>query len=128
MASLSTHLLHPSASQGVTPVHRLGLGFFWVAPLHSAGPASSCQTQFCAMCAVRNCGACDVQVAASACELVMPYYYSKILCSISKPGFQEVFKQNLVWYAAFAFGFAVFAAGRGALFGIINNKLSRALR
>jgi hypothetical protein len=44
VASLSTHLLHPSASQGVTPVHRLGVGFFWVAPLHSAGPASSCQT------------------------------------------------------------------------------------
>jgi hypothetical protein len=69
-----------------------------------------------------------VQVAASVCELVMPYFYSKIICSISKPGFQEAFRQHLVWYGAFALGFAVFAAGRGALFGVINNKLSRALR
>lgn len=68
------------------------------------------------------------QVAASVCELIMPYFYSKIICSISKPGFQEAFRQNLVWYGAFALGFAVFAAARGALFGIINNKLSRALR
>lgn len=69
-----------------------------------------------------------VQVAASVCELIMPYFYSKILCSISKPGFQEVFHQNLMCYGAFALGFAVFAAGRGALFGVINNKLSRSLR
>lgn len=58
----------------------------------------------------------------------MPYFYSKIICSISKPGFEVAFKQNLMWYGAFALGFAVFAAGRGALFGVINNKLSRALR
>jgi hypothetical protein len=58
----------------------------------------------------------------------MPYFYSKIIVSISKQGFGEAFKQNLVGYAAFALGFAVFAAGRGALFGVINNKLSRALR
>lgn len=74
------------------------------------------------------CCVCRAQVAASVCELIMPYFYSKIICSISKPGFQEAFRQHLVWYAAFALGFAVFAAGRGALFGVINNKLSRALR
>lgn len=74
------------------------------------------------------CCVCRAQVAASVCELIMPYFYSKIICSISKPGFQEAFRQHLVWYGAFALGFAVFAAGRGALFGVINNKLSRALR
>jgi hypothetical protein len=58
----------------------------------------------------------------------MPYFYSKIIVSISKQGFGEAFKQNLVGYAAFALGFALFAAGRGALFGVINNKLSKALR
>lgn len=82
-----------------------------------------------ALCIVHDvCCVCRAQVAASVCELIMPYFYSKIICSISKPGFQEAFRQHLVWYGAFALGFAVFAAGRGALFGVINNKLSRALR
>lgn len=67
-------------------------------------------------------------MTASLCELIMPYFYSKIICSISQHGCQEAFKQHLTAYAAFALGFAVFAAGRGALFGVINNKLSRALR
>jgi hypothetical protein len=69
-----------------------------------------------------------LQVTASVCELIMPYFYSQIICSISKQGCQEAFRHNLVMYAAFALGFALFAAGRGALFGVINNKLSRALR
>lgn len=71
---------------------------------------------------------CPLQVTASACELIMPYFYSKIICSIGQQGCQEAFKQHLMSYAAFALGFAVLAAGRGALFGVINNKLSRALR
>lgn len=68
------------------------------------------------------------QVTASVCELIMPYFYSKIICSISQQGCQEAFREHLTSYAAFALGFAVLAAGRGALFGVINNKLSRALR
>lgn len=40
----------------------------------------------------------------------------------------QQFQQYLVAYGTFALGFAVFAAGRGALFSVINNKLSRQLR
>jgi hypothetical protein len=59
---------------------------------------------------------------------MIPYYTSKIIFAITQHVPQEVFRQHLVRYAAFALGFALFAAGRGALFSIINNKLSRALR
>jgi hypothetical protein len=65
---------------------------------------------------------------ASLCELMIPYYTSKIIFAFTNKVPLQVFHQHLTAYAAFALGFAVFAAGRGALFSVINNKLSRALR
>jgi hypothetical protein len=59
---------------------------------------------------------------------MIPYYTSKIIFAFTNKVPQQLFHQHLTAYAAFAFGFAVFAAGRGALFSVINNKLSRALR
>lgn len=62
------------------------------------------------------------------CELMIPHYTSKIIFAVTKQVPQQVFQQHLLAYSTFAFGFAVFAAGRGALFSVINNKLSQALR
>lgn len=59
---------------------------------------------------------------------MIPYYTSKIIFAFTNKVPLEVFHQHITAYAAFALGFAVFAAGRGALFSVINNKLSRALR
>jgi hypothetical protein len=59
---------------------------------------------------------------------MIPYYTSKIIFAFTNKVPLQLFHQHLTAYAAFALGFAVFAAGRGALFSVINNKLSRALR
>uniref|UniRef100_A0A383WIB2 Uncharacterized protein n=1 Tax=Tetradesmus obliquus TaxID=3088 RepID=A0A383WIB2_TETOB len=69
-----------------------------------------------------------LMLTASLCELMIPYYTSKIIFAFTNKVPLEVFHQHITAYAAFALGFAVFAAGRGALFSVINNKLSRALR
>lgn len=69
-----------------------------------------------------------LQIAASLCELMIPHYTSKIIFAITKQVPMQQFKEYLAAYGAFALGFAVFAAGRGALFSVINNKLSRQLR
>eukprot|EP00775_Hariotina_reticulata_P011000 gene11000-11154_t len=69
-----------------------------------------------------------LMVVASLCELMIPYYTSKIIFAITKQVPQQQFHGYLNCYAAFALGFAAFAAGRGALFSVINNKLSRQLR
>lgn len=59
---------------------------------------------------------------------MIPYYTSKIIFAITKQVPQQQFHGYLTCYAAIALGFAAFAAGRGALFSVINNKLSRQLR
>lgn len=69
-----------------------------------------------------------MQITASLCELMIPHYTSKIIFAVTKQVPVEQFKQYLTLYGAFALGFAVFAAGRGAMFSVINNKLSRQLR
>jgi hypothetical protein len=69
-----------------------------------------------------------LQLAASLCELMIPYYTSKIIFAVTQQVPEHVFKGHLAAYGVCAFGFAAFAAGRGALFSVINNKLSRALR
>lgn len=71
---------------------------------------------------------CVLQTVASLCELMIPHYTSKIIFAFTNRIPQQQFHGYLTAYTAFALGFAVFAAGRGALFSVINNKLSRALR
>lgn len=75
-----------------------------------------------------TCHGAVMQVAAALCELMIPYYTSKIIFAVTQQVPMATFHGYLSAYAAFAGGFALLAAGRGALFSVINNRLSRALR
>ncbi len=69
-----------------------------------------------------------MQVLGAACELAIPHFTSKSLFSVTNGAPLEVFHSSLRMLAAAAMGYAVFAAIRGALFSILNNRLSRQLR
>lgn len=66
--------------------------------------------------------------AGALCELAIPHFTSKAIFAVTKGAAQEAFRSHLRALAAAALGFAVFAALRGWLFGVLNNRFVRALR
>ncbi len=68
------------------------------------------------------------QVSAVLCELAIPQYTSRTIFAVANGVPKDVFNANLLRLAAAAVGYATFAAVRGALFSVLNNRLSLALR
>lgn len=66
--------------------------------------------------------------AGALCELAIPHFTSKTIFAVTKGAPQEVFQGHLHSLAAAAAGFALFAALRGWLFGVLNNRFVRNLR
>jgi hypothetical protein len=62
------------------------------------------------------------------CELAIPYCTSKTLFAVAKGLPPDAFRAHLEMLAAAALGFAVFAALRGWLFGVLNNRFVCNLR
>ncbi|GBF91269.1 ABC transporter B family member, chloroplastic [Raphidocelis subcapitata] len=66
--------------------------------------------------------------AGAACELAIPHFTSKTIFAVTRAAPPEAFNHHLQMLAASAAGFACFAALRGWLFGILNNRFVRNLR
>jgi hypothetical protein len=59
---------------------------------------------------------------------MIPHYTSKTIFAVSSGAAPEAFQGHLKMLAVAAAGFAVFAALRGWLFGVLNNRFVRNLR
>jgi hypothetical protein len=68
------------------------------------------------------------QVAAALCELAIPHFTAKTLFSVTNGVAHDTFKRYVMLLGLSALGYALFAAVRGALFSVLNNRLSKALR
>jgi len=66
--------------------------------------------------------------AGALFELAIPYCTSKTIFAVSSGAPPEAFHTHLQLLAVAASGFAVFAALRGWLFGVLNNRFVRNLR
>ncbi|KIZ04358.1 hypothetical protein MNEG_3599 [Monoraphidium neglectum] len=66
--------------------------------------------------------------AGALCELAIPHFTSKTIFAVNRGAAPEVFHSHLQMLAAAAGGFAVFAALRGWLFGVLNNRFVCNLR
>jgi hypothetical protein len=68
------------------------------------------------------------QVLAACFELAIPHFTSKAIYAVTSGTSQQQFKHYVAMLGTFALGYASCAAVRGALFSIIQNRLSRQLR
>lgn len=66
--------------------------------------------------------------AAATCEAMIPQLVSKSIFAVVNQHPQLTFISNLQFLLAFSVGFAVFAAVRGGLFCVLNNRINRRLR
>ncbi|KAI8476904.1 MAG: hypothetical protein J3K34DRAFT_455504 [Monoraphidium minutum] len=66
--------------------------------------------------------------AGALCELAIPHFTSKTIFAVTRGAAPEAFHRHLEMLALAALGFACFAALRGWLFGVLNNRFVQNLR